>query len=157
MKIKEYLTEALKKKLYYAHPISHYKTALEKDAMKIIRMNGFMPVNPDKPWLAKDYLNLKKIAITKEPEDEHKAVGFGFQAFFNIIDHCDGTALGPYSDGKVSYGAWREVEYTDKQQKPIYLINYKTRKLEPITLQKVKKMLLSPEETRKRSYTEFFI
>lgn len=81
------------KKIYYAHPVTHYGTVQESDDIKTLEAMGFEVVNPNQAGI----------------EAAYKLHGFG--VFLAMIDNCDALAYRPFMDGSIGAGVAKEIDY----------------------------------------------
>ena len=44
-------------KVYYAHPINYYNTAVEKKDIETLEKLGFEVFNPNQKWIEQGYIN----------------------------------------------------------------------------------------------------
>lgn len=129
MRFNNYIVEANRRKLYFAHPRAFYNKPEEKKAEGLInkKFPEHIIVNPNVSWI------------------QGRVEELGFDIFFKVIDTVEFICAMPFSDGKMGNGTWREIEYADKKGKDIYVVNpWKG------TLELTKKTFikwLSPEET----------
>jgi hypothetical protein len=81
-------------KVYFAHPMSHYNSSLEKDCLRVIQemLPNVEIVNPNRPEYQDGYL--------KEGS---------FNYFLRIVQSCDAIAFVPYEDGEVGAGVFNEL------------------------------------------------
>lgn len=81
------------KKVYYAHPVTHYGTIVEELDIIILQNMGFEVINPNSENTNTAY---------KEK---------GMQVFFDMIDTCDVLAFRSFNDGMIGAGVKKEIEY----------------------------------------------
>ena len=132
MKFEQFLVEANRRKIYFAHPRAFYDKAEEKKAIKMI-MDKFpehIIVNPNVDWI------------------QGRVDDMGFDIFFKVINTVEFVVAMPFPDGKMGNGTWREIEYADKKGKDIYVVRPQKNTLELTKKSSIK--WLSPEETYAR-------
>lgn len=132
MRFHDYITEANRRKLYYAHPRAYYNKPEEDKAIKMImkKFPEHIVVNPNVNWI------------------QGRVDDMGFDIFFKVIDTVEFVVAMPYPDGKMGNGTWREIEYANKKGKEVYVVNPWKNTLELTPINKIK--WLSPEETYAR-------
>jgi len=107
MRFNNYIVEANRRKIYFAHPRAFYNKPEEKKAEKMImaKFPEHIIVNPNVDWI------------------QGRVEELGFDIFFKVINTVEFICAMPFPDGKVGNGTWREIEYADKKGKDIYLVN----------------------------------
>lgn len=113
------------KRVYYAHPISMYGTALESMDICMLELLGFEVVNP----------NMSELDSAYQLE--------GMAAFTRVIQTCDVLAFRSFRDGKISAGVGVEIQVAYDNYIQVFEIP-----------QAYTPRVLSIEETRERLRTE---
>jgi hypothetical protein len=88
-------------KVYYARPISLYKTAQDKRDIDLLQSLGFEILNPDKEALQERY----KVE--------------GMNVFLEAVKECDAIAFRAFPDGKLGAGVYKEILQAQEQNKPV--------------------------------------
>ena len=86
-------------KVYFARPISNYKTLQDQRDIELIQSLGFELLNPDKEEFAEKYKTE------------------GMSAFYNAISQCDGVIFRSFVDGNISAGVYGEICYAVENNK----------------------------------------
>lgn len=129
MKIREYLIENTRKKIYFAHPRATYGKTVEKKAMDMIMKEfpDYIIVNPNVNWI------------------QGRVEDMGFDIFFKVINTVQILCVLPFEDGKIGNGSWRECQHADKKGIPIYVVNPYKNTLTKTPFNRLKH--ITPEET----------
>jgi len=88
-------------KIYYARPISLYKTKQDERDIKLLEDLFTVVVNPDKEELSLRY--------AKE----------GMDVFIEAVKDCDALAFRSFPDGKISAGVKKEIDTALLLNKPV--------------------------------------
>lgn len=86
----------MKKKVYYARPISQYGNLQDQRDIALLIAMGFEVINPNKIELEQRY--------KKE----------GMAVFIEAVNDSDLVAFRSFLDGKISAGVYKEITETDK-------------------------------------------
>ena len=92
----------MKKKCYYAHPITDYGTWLESLDTMVLEELGFEVVNPNQPQYDAAY---------KER---------GMTVFLELVMECDVLAFRGFCDGKIPAGVGAEIIHAMKCKMPFF-------------------------------------
>lgn len=79
-------------KIYFARPLSNYKSLQDLRDLELIQKLGFEIINPDKDEFTRLY---------KEK---------GFQIFNDAVKECDGLIFRSFVDGKIGSGVASEIQ-----------------------------------------------
>jgi hypothetical protein len=132
MKFSDYITEAKRRKIYFAHPRQFYNKPEEKKSMDLIakQFPEHIIVNPNVSWI------------------QGKVDDMGFDIFFKVIDTVEHVCAMILKDGKMSNGTWRECDYANKKGKEIWVINPWKNTITLTPFNQIK--YITPEETYAR-------
>lgn len=95
-------------KVYYAHSVGIYGSKQEARDINTLKFLGFEVVNPNTPEIQRE-IELYKL---KHPDTL-------MTYFDNILDNCDALAFRAHADGQIGSGVAYELDYINKQYKPI--------------------------------------
>lgn len=129
MRLHEFLTEANRLKIYFAHPRATYGKSEEKKAMDMITKEfpEYIIVNPNVKWI------------------QGRVEDMGFDIFFKVINTVQILCVLPFPDNKIGNGSYRECTHANKQGIPIYVVNPWKNTITETPFNKLKG--ISPEET----------
>lgn len=107
MRLYEFLLEANRLKIYFAHPRATYGKPEENKAMTMITKEwpNYIIVNPNVDWI------------------QGRVDAMGFDIFFKVIDTVQILCVMPFKDGKIGGGSYRECEHAKKKGIPIFVVN----------------------------------
>lgn len=77
--------------VYFARPISNYKSLQDQRDLALLKQLGFEVVNPDKETYQKEYLDL------------------GMDVFLNEVKKCEILVFRSFVDGNISSGVFKEI------------------------------------------------
>lgn len=126
---------------YFAHPISMYKTDIEKECMQILKEYNFDSLNPS------DYQE-----DFNKYRENHPT---GYMAYFKgLVDKCSSVSYLPFSDGSIGAGIVYEAEYGHSKGYNIYEIDYINKSIKKVDINHVIDNQLSIDDTRKKLATK---
>ncbi len=139
--IKPYVGQ--EKKIYFAHPINTYHTALEDECLEFIRgtFHEHAIVNPS------DESHRSIVSEMKRHDPNANVMGY----FEKLVISCDIVLVLPFPDGKWGAGVYREAEIALERHKEVWNIEPRTKFISLVT-RLFPGDALSVEETRARVY-----
>lgn len=147
-----------KPRLYYAHPITSYRTEEERRIIKALSQD-YELVNPgahviDGKNPQAEYARYKAegaagMKVT-DPLTGEERTRQGMDYFFELVEGCDTLALSTFEDGSLGLGVAREAELALKQGKTVF--HAKIDEAGHVVLEKLSSLesfkVLNLEETR---------
>lgn len=119
-------------KVYYAHPINYYNTAVEKNDIETLEKLGFEVFNTNQKWIEQGYINS----------------GRDMNFFKTLIEDCHCLAVRPNHKNDITSGVAFEINYAYEIGIPVFVLTDHTT---------LKKKFLSYEATKKyiKKYMKF--
>lgn len=99
--LKPLILKTIMMKIYFARPISNYKTPQDERDLSDLKKLGFEVLNPDKETLSKRY------------EKE------GMSAFIEAVNECDALAFRASTGMKITAGVAKEINAALDEGKPV--------------------------------------
>ncbi len=100
----------MKKKVYYAHPVSLYGTKQEQRDLESLAAMGFEILNPN---TEEHTINYEKVTVGADGVRD-------FNYFINLARTCDVCAFRAFPDGSISSGVAKEIEVFVLDKKPYF-------------------------------------
>ncbi len=131
------------RKVYFAHPINTYHTPLEDELIELIHGTfiGYTVVNPSDPS--------HSVVVSEMKRDDPSANVMGY--FEGLVVTCHSVLVLPFPDGRWGAGVYREAEVALACKREVWVLDYKTKIISPVT-RLFSDDALSIEETRMRVY-----
>ena len=131
------------RKVYFAHPINTYHTPLEEELLALIRKNfmGYEIINPSDAAHA--------VVVSEMKRDDPNANVMAY--FEGLVMPCHSLLVLPFPDGRWGAGVYREAEVAIEHKLELWIIDYETRIIAPVT-RLYAEDALSIEETKARVY-----
>lgn len=131
------------RKIYFAHPINTYHTAIEEEFLGLIRQKfmGYSIVNPSD--------SAHKIVVDTLKKNNPDANVMAY--FRGLVSPCYAVAVLPFPDGMWGAGVWSEAEIALAHKKEVWVFDYHSKTL--AFLNRLEHdYALSIEETKARVY-----
>jgi hypothetical protein len=125
-------------KIYFAHHMNEYGTALEERAIVAIKEHfasiGGELINPGSPEIGAAAKTLYPLV--------------GMEMFDVIARNCDIVVAMPFIDGKFGAGVYSELLAARRAKRPLYRVDLETLQISPMDFLEIEGLSIS--ETRKR-------
>jgi len=121
-------------KVYYAHCQSLYNTPQEKrDIIMLLRLE-FDVISPNTPEVQAACEKIKADSMRADPRNEV------IEYFRRFAVECDCIAFRALPDGSISSGVAKEIEYFQKEGKPVFELP-SGLKIRPLTLEQTREYM----------------